>query len=264
MFFVISKVAGFFVVPSNAIALLGLLGVVLLAMRRRHAATALLVASSLLLGIAGFTPLGTVLLLSLSERFPPWQPHGGDPDGIIVLGGAINSEVSVARNDVEVDSSAERVIEMLRLARRYPNARIVFTGDSGNLLPPVVPEAPIAGRLLEEFGVSPDRIQLEPRARSTAENAAFLRGHLVIKSGERWLLLTSAFHMPRAIGVFRKAGFDLEAYPVDWRTRGWVDAAWPFDRLSAGLERTDLAAHEWSGLLAYWLGGKSSALFPRP
>jgi uncharacterized SAM-binding protein YcdF (DUF218 family) len=84
------------------------------------------------------------------------------------------------------------------------------------------------------------------------------------KPGELWLLVTSAVHMPRAIGVFRKAGFDIEAYPVDWRTRGWSDAAEPFDQLSSGLARTDAATHEWVGLIAYWLSGRSSELLPGP
>jgi uncharacterized SAM-binding protein YcdF (DUF218 family) len=64
--------------------------------------------------------------------------------------------------------------------------------------------------------------------------------------------------------VFRAAGFDVEAYPVDWRTRGWVDAVMPFDKLSAGLARSDVAVHEWVGLLSYWLSGRSRALFPAP
>ncbi len=82
------------------------------------------------------------------------------------------------------------------------------------------------------------------------------------KPGERWLLVTSAYHMPRAVGAFRKVGFEVEAYPVDYRTHGnlWI----PFDDAASGLRRTDTATREWVGLLVYWLTGKSSALFPRP
>ena len=263
MFFVVSKVAGFFAVPSNLIALLGIAGLCLLLLRRLRAGLLLLVASTALLAIAGFSPLGNVLLLTLTERFPQWQP-AEVPDGIIVLGGAIDSEASAARNSVELDASAERILTMLRLARRYPQARIVFSGGSGNLFLGSVSEAPIAAKLLDEFGVGRDRIVLEEASRTTAENATRLRTMLAPKPGERWLLVTSAFHMPRAIGAFRKAGFDVEAYPVDWRTRGWVDARVPFDRLSSGLARTDVALHEWGGLVIYWLTGRSSDLFPAP
>jgi len=261
MFFILSKIAGFFAVPSNLIAIVGLAGLGLLLSRRRWGGLALLITSTVMLAIVGLSPLGNVLLLGLSERFPPWQPTG-TPDGIIVLGGAIDSEASAARNTIELDASAERVLVMLQLARRFPQARIAFSGGSGNLFLNSVSEAPIAARLLDEFGVSRDRILLEDSSRTTAENASMLRAMLAPKPGERWLLVTSAFHMPRSIGAFRKAGFEVEAYPVDWRTRGWVDATVPFDRLSSGLARTDVALHEWGGLIIYWLTGRSRELFP--
>lgn len=264
MFFALSKVGGFFVIPSNLIAVVGLAGLCLLVMRRKRAGLSLLVVSVMLLAIAGFSPFGNVLLLALTERFPQWQSDGRSPDGIIVLGGAIDSEASAARNSVELDASAERTLTMLRLARRFPQAKVAFSGGSGNLFEDSVSEAPIAAQLLEEFGVSRDRIVLEETSRTTAENARMLRAMLEPKPGERWLLVTSAFHMPRAIGAFRKAGFEVEAYPVDWRTRGWQDARVPFDRLSSGLGRTDVALHEWGGLVVYWLTGRSSELFPRP
>ena len=105
---------------------------------------------------------------------------------------------------------------------------------------------------------------LEISSRTTDENARFTRKLVSPKPGERWLLVTSAHHMPRSVGVFRKAGFDVEPYPVDWRTRGWIDASMPFDRLSGGLACADAAVHEWVGLVAYWLAGRSDALFPGP
>jgi uncharacterized SAM-binding protein YcdF (DUF218 family) len=264
MFFVFSKVLGFFVIPSNAIGVICALGVGLSLTRWRRAASGTLRLGVSLLLLFGYSPAGNVLLLSLSERFPAWQFDGRGPDGIIVLGGAIDSEVSEARNSLETDQSAERIIAMLELARRFPNARIVFSGGSGNLIENSVAEAPIAGELLERFGIARERVVLESGSRTTYENAALVRKLVVPKPGERWLLVTSAFHMPRSIGAFRRAGFEVEAYPVDWRTRGWVDAVMPFDKLSAGLARTDLAVHEWIGLIAYRLTGRSSALFPSP
>jgi uncharacterized SAM-binding protein YcdF (DUF218 family) len=264
MFFVLSKVLGFFAVPSNGMALICALGLGLLLTRWARVGRFMLVLGVSLLLLFGYSPAGNVLLLSLSERFPAWQFDGHEPDGIIVLGGAIDSEASAARNSLEIDSSAERIMAMLELARRFPNARIVFSGGSGNLIENSVPEAPFAGRLLEGFGIARERVVLESRSRTTYENATFARKLVLPKPGERWLLVTSAFHMPRSIGAFRSAGFDVEAYPVDWRTRGWVDALTPFDKLSEGLARTDVAVHEWTGLIAYWLTGRSSALFPPP
>jgi uncharacterized SAM-binding protein YcdF (DUF218 family) len=264
MFFAASKILGFFAHPSNAIAVLCVFGAVLLPTRWRRAGSRILVLGIALLLLAGYSPLGNVLLLTLSERFPAWQADGRAPDGIVVLGGAIDSEVSAARHSLELDNSAERIFAMLELARRFPKAKIVFSGGSGNLIQNSVPEAPIAGQLMRDFGIASERIVLEDQSRTTSENAAFAYRLAAPKPGERWLLVTSAFHMPRSVAAFRAAGFEVEAYPVDWRTRGWGDALLLFDKLSAGLARTDVAIHEYIGLFAYWLGGKSSTLLPSP
>jgi uncharacterized SAM-binding protein YcdF (DUF218 family) len=264
MFFVLSKVLGFFSLPSNFIAVVCVIGAVLWLLKRRRAGARMLLLGTALLLLFGYSPLSNILMLSLSERFPPWQFDGHDPDGIIVLGGGILSEVSAARDSVELGAAGDRILAMLQLARRFPKARIVFSGGSAMLLEQPVPEAPIAGRLLQQFGLDGGRVILDAASRTTSENARFVRKLVDPKSGERWLLVTSAFHMPRSVGVFRAEGFDVEAYPVDWRTRGWVDAANPFDKLSAGLTQSDFAVKEWVGLLSYWLSGRSSTLFPAP
>jgi uncharacterized SAM-binding protein YcdF (DUF218 family) len=264
MFFLLSKTLGFFATPSNVIATLCVVGAALLVTRWRRTGRAILGAGLVLLLLVGYSPLGNWLLLPLSERFPAWTEAGRAPDGIIVLGGAIDSDISAARHAVELDASAERVVAMLELARRFPNAKIVYSGGSGNLIQNSAAEAPVAARLLETFGVAPDRIVLEDKSRTTAENATFVRKLIAPKPGELWLLVTSAWHMPRSIGAFRAAGLDVTAYPVDWRTRGWGDAELPFNSLSGGLQRTDVAVHEWAGLIAYRLGGKTKTLLPSP
>jgi uncharacterized SAM-binding protein YcdF (DUF218 family) len=109
-----------------------------------------------------------------------------------------------------------------------------------------------------------DRITAEEQSRNTIENAVFSRLIANPKPSERWLLITSAYHMPRAMAAFRAAGFPVEAYPVDWRTRGPADLVRPFGAISDGLGRTDTAVHEWLGLLAYRLTGRSAELLPGP
>src|SRR4029077_16516066 len=114
------------------------------------------------------------------------------------------------------------------------------------------------------LGVAHDRITAEEQSRNTIENAVFSRLLADPKPGERLLLVTSASHMPRAIAAFRAAGFPVEAYPVNWHTRGRRDAAELFPSFAGGLAMTDYAMHEWIGLAAYWLTGKTSELFPAP
>jgi uncharacterized SAM-binding protein YcdF (DUF218 family) len=181
-----------------------------------------------------------------------------------VLGGAISPDVSAARNEVALNEAAERLTVVAELARRYPHARIVFSGGSGALIFGEGAEAELAMRVFESFGIARGRVTLEDRSRNTLENAILSKDLARPQPGERWLLVTSAYHMPRAIGIFRKAGFAVEPYPVDWRTSGSEDALHPFATVGDGLRRADTAVREWVGLLAYWLMGMSSALFPAP
>jgi uncharacterized SAM-binding protein YcdF (DUF218 family) len=264
MFFVLSKVLGFFAIPSNLVISIGLVGLALLPTRFARAGRRLMGASLVVLAVIGLSPVGNALMIPLEERFPAWDTGRGAPDGIVVLGGMITPYVSAARDEVALNESAERLTVIAELARRYPEARILFSGGSGALLFDEGNEAAFAGRLLESFGIARSRILLEDRSRNTVENAEFSKAIAQPKPGERWLLVTSAFHMPRSIGVFRQAGFPVEAFPVDWRTRGPQDVVRPFATLGDGLRRTDTAMREWVGLAAYWLTGKSTELFPGP
>jgi uncharacterized SAM-binding protein YcdF (DUF218 family) len=212
----------------------------------------------------GLSPLGNALMLPLEQRFPPWDPSRGPPAGIVVLGGGVSPNVSVARGVVALNEAAERITATVELARRYPNARIIFSGGSNALISDQAIEAPVAVHEFEALGIPHERITAEEQSRNTVENAVFSRLIADPKPGERWLLVTSAYHMPRAIAAFRAAGFPIEAYPVDWRTRGPIDAVQPFASLGDGLRRTDTAVREWVGLVAYRLSGKTSELFPGP
>jgi uncharacterized SAM-binding protein YcdF (DUF218 family) len=263
MFFILSKVFGFFTIPSNLLILIGLLGAGLWFLPVRRWGVRLMIASAMALALAGFLPLGNALLLPLEQRFPPWTPARGAPDGIIVLGGGISPDISAARGEPALNEAAERVTAVAELARSYPAAKIVFTGGSGHLFGGAS-EADFVLRLFESFGIPQERVILETRSRNTVENARFTKELVSPKSGEHWVLITSAYHMPRSIGVFRRQGFPVEAYPVDWRTVGAAGLVTPFSILSGGLGRVDTAAHEWAGLVAYWLSGETSEFFPGP
>jgi uncharacterized SAM-binding protein YcdF (DUF218 family) len=264
MFFILSKVLGFFAAPSNVAVVLGLLGALLLATRLARVGRLLMVASLIALAVLGLSPLGNALIIPLEQRFPPWDDRRGPPDGIVVLGGGITPDVSAAHNEVALNEAGERVTAGVALARRYPDARIIYSGGSGALLFDEGSEAAAAVRIFESLGIPPARIIAEEQSRNTVENGVFSLLLAMPRPGERWLLVTSAYHMPRAMGVFRAAGFPVEAYPVDWRTRGPQDVWRPFPTLGSGLERADTAMREWVGLLVYWLTGRSAALFPGP
>ncbi len=264
MFFVLSKTLGIMLLPTNFLIGVGLFGAILLATRFASFGRKLLIASIALLAICGFSPLGNWLLYPLEARFPPWDAARGAPDGIVVLGGSIDPDLSAAHGVAVVRDSADRVIATAALAHRYPNARIIFSGGSGNLISDNAREADYAGAVFESLGVSKARLTMERRARNTQENAEFSRALAAPKNGERWLLVTSAYHMPRSVGLFRKAGFVVEPYPVDWRVGSRSDLLNLPTFSIEGLAKVDAGAREWMGLVAYWISGKTSEFLPGP
>ncbi|MBR0688603.1 YdcF family protein [Bradyrhizobium manausense] len=250
--------------PINLLVELGILSLLLMATRLAALARKLAVTTLVLLALSAFSPLGNLLLYPLESRFPPWDSLRGAPDGIIVLGGSVDTDLSAAHRTPVVAHAADRMLAPAELARRYPNARIVFTGGTSNLIATEAREADYSAPILENLGIPKQRIILERDSRNTWENAIFTKQLVAPKPGERWLLVTSAFHMPRSIGVFREAGFDVEAYPVDWRMGG-RDELFAFARNGRdGLEKTDVAMREWIGLLAYRVTGRTRELLPGP
>jgi uncharacterized SAM-binding protein YcdF (DUF218 family) len=264
LFFVLSKTIGIMLLPTNLLIGVGLLGAILLATRFASLGRKLMIASVTLLAICGFTPLANLLLYPLESRFPPWDAAQGAPDGIVVLGGSIDADLSAAHGVAVFTGATDRVIAAAALAHQYPKARIIFSGGSANLLSNDAKEADFAAAVFERLGISKARLEIERLSRNTQENAEFSKAIAAPKAGERWLLVTSAYHMPRSVGGFRKAGFGVEPYPVDWRTGGAADLLTFSTLVVEGLARTDVALREWMGLFAYGATGKTGEFLPGP
>src|SRR5205085_10102088 len=186
MFFVVAQILGFLAFPSNLLILLGFAGALLLTTRFARGGLQCLLASILLLAICAFSPLGNALMLPLEQRFPPWNPARGAPDGIVVLGRAFETTVAPARGEVSLNDAAERMTSAVELARKYPNAKIVFSGGSGQFLYEGTTEAELAKRLFENLGVPAGRLITEDRSRDTDENAKLSKAVADPRPGERW------------------------------------------------------------------------------
>jgi uncharacterized SAM-binding protein YcdF (DUF218 family) len=262
VFFVASKLLQTFLLPSNMIGLMALVGLLLMLSRWLRLGRALLAAAMLLLLVVGWSPVGKAALAVLENRFPQPAVHG-DVAGIIVLGGEINTHISFDRKTVAVTDAGERLTAAAELSRRHPNARVILSGGIGHLLiEQAKTESAYARDLLVHIGVPENRIELEERSRNTCENAFESKAVANPAPGAQWLLVTSANHMPRAIACFRIAQFPVVPYPVDFRTQG-ADIWRPSSSIADGLQAADIAAHEWLGLAAYSLG-KGTELFPSP
>lgn len=264
MFYYVSKVGWFFATPSNALPLLVVVGLLAAVTRWRRAGLGIAIVGALGLFVGGLSPLANAVILPLEQRFPAFRPDGAPVAGIILLGGAVEADETVRRGQVVANDASERVMSTLTLARAYPDARVVISGGGGTVFGEGIAEAPQIAAYLEAAGLDTARLIIEDRSRTTGENATFTRAMVETKPGERWLLVTSAWHMPRAMGVFRKAGFEVMAYPVDFRTSGPSDRTKPFAFVSEGLRRLDVGTREWTGLLGYWLSGRTSEFFPSP
>lgn len=263
MFFTSAKILSYFLTLPNAAVFAVIVLLPGLWTRWRSAVRILMTAAVAFLALCAFSPLGSVLLRPLEDRFS--RPVlAQSPTGVIVLGGVTDEVLTVARDGVSLTAGAERLTEAVALQRRFPNLRLVFTGGSGRLEPTSITEAAAARRFWSEMGVPAGQMAFEDRSRDTWENAIFTKEMLQIGPGETWLLVTSAAHMPRSVGIFRKIGFPVVPWPVDYRTtgtnadfHGWRNASDMFEALA-------VASHEWIGLIAYYLAGKTSALFPAP
>ena len=265
MFYYLSKIAWFFATPSNLLVSLILLGLILAFSRRlRRLGLGIALFFTLATLGLGLLPIASYVMIPLEERFPQFQDDGKPIDGIILLGGAVEATESVARGRIVANDSAERVLDTIQLAHRYPTARILISGGGGTVFGTGTAEAPVIAKFLKSVGISEERLLVEDRSRTTDENAAFSLEVAKPKEGERWLLVTSAWHMPRAVGVFEKAGFDVVPYPVDFRTGGGFRKQRPFAFISEGLRRLDVGTKEWVGLGGYYLAGRTNRLFPGP
>jgi uncharacterized SAM-binding protein YcdF (DUF218 family) len=266
VFFVLAKVLWLLLQPSSLMVGAVVAGTVLSRTGWHGLSRGLLWGAIAALVICGLSPLGDVLIRPLEYRFPRAEFEGGPVPitGIIVLGGAEDSRAVDSPQLAALNEAAERYTEAVVLARRLPEAKLVFAGGSGNLLRTDPPEAVAAGRLFEALGIAKDRIVLETRSKDTFENAAFTARIVNPKAGQRWLLVTSAWHMPRAMGTFRTAGFPVEAWPVDYRAPRRLQFSRLHDSIPDGLRRIDFVMREYAGLVMYYLAGRTGALFPAP
>ena len=262
MFFILSKTLGLLLEPL-IIPYLCLLCAVLAKWRRRRRLSQILLAVGIMLPLLyGVIPLSNQPVRFLENRIQPVDLAGRDIDGIIVLGGFTGDGfVAENRNQPTLGSAAERFTAALHWHNKYPDKPLVFSGFSGRLVPKGASEAEIVTQLLDHLMIDRSQILFEDKSRNTYENARNSLDLIVPAPGSRWLLITSASHMPRAIGSFRAAGWsNILSYPVDYQTpeTGYSQ----FWDISRGVSLMRIALHEYAGLLVYWLSGRSSALLP--
>jgi uncharacterized SAM-binding protein YcdF (DUF218 family) len=264
MFF-IGKALWFLLTPSNSLTILTLGGIAagwISGGSRKALAVASLGAVGLLL--CGVSPIGFWLATPLESRFPALRQPPEKITGVVALGGAIRLYDTVNADALSLNDSGDRLVALADLARRFPEARIVMAGGFGGLFGEGAAESDLVRLHAATLGIDPSRLLVENRSRTTYENALYARELVKPAEGEVWLLVTSAWHMPRAVGVFRRVGFPVTPYPVDFRSPGPRFGWRTYKEVARGLRLTDIMTKEWVGLLAYRLMGRTDALLPGP
>jgi uncharacterized SAM-binding protein YcdF (DUF218 family) len=259
----LTRIFWLLVQPMSLIVILLLLGLLLSFRAGRWWSRTFIVIPLLFLVLCGFTTFGYVLITPLENRFVrPTEP--ARIDGIVVLGGGMDGEVNTTRHGFEFNRSGDRFVETLRLALQHPEAKIVVAAGVPPLASEEEPEAHAAQRFFKAFGIADNRVVLDDKSRNTEENAEFAKVLAGQTDGQTWLLVTSAFHMPRSVGLFRAAGFPVTPWPADYLASGAEGARFKPDQSPENMAVASIALREWAGLLGYKLTGKIADLVPGP
>ena len=261
IFYQLSKIFWFIVSPDNFLIFLIFISALLVAFRSKWGLRLLCVSLTIML-IVMFFPVADVILRPLEKRFPVVKILPADIEGVIVLGGSERGDLGKEWGSAQFNQAAERMMAIPYLAKRYPEAKIVFTGGSGSLLHPQDVALSATQQWFEQQGVA-DRVLWEKKSRNTFENAVLSEALLEGVPKGKWLLVTSAFHMPRSMGIFRLRGWQVTAYPVDFNSK--TANGLRFDpKYWMHIRDLSFTVKEWIGLFVYHYTGKTDSLFPAP
>ncbi|MBL7005418.1 MAG: YdcF family protein [Gammaproteobacteria bacterium] len=261
LFFTLSKTLWLFIEPDNLIIISLLLVVILFLVKKDKIAKKALYSLSFLVIFIAVFPVGSWLLYPLETHFNAKPKLPEQVDGIILLGGSINTSTSNAWNKPQTNEFAGRIFEFVSLMHLYPNAKAVFSGGQASLINQYPSEAFFAEQLLNKMGIKENKVIYENKARNTNENVKLMKQLLTPAKNETWVVITTAWHLPRSLGIFCKQGWSVIPYPADFHSNP-DELLTPTLGLPRHLSQLNNAVREWIGLLAYYITGKTTELLP--
>jgi uncharacterized SAM-binding protein YcdF (DUF218 family) len=254
--FIASKLLGLLSQPLLWVLVLMVLSLLVLK-RRPRTGKRLLGLALVLMVLTAWQPLPELIIRRLEAQYPELAPQAdlSGYAGMVVLGGATESgRTQMAHVQPMFNDAAERITAPVAALRSNPKLRLLYTGGEGSLMGVGQSEAERAKMFFDSMGVSGPQVQYESASRNTYENAVLTAQLPGVDPTQRWLLVTSAWHMPRSMATFTKAGWNVTAYPVDFRTGDSSD--WLEFSMAGGAVNWQLALHELLGLVAYKLTGR--------
>ncbi len=262
MFFYVSKIFWTLAKPLNFIWLLILLGLVYQCIKNKQWPNKMLSFGMLLFLFLGVTPVGYNMLVFLETRYERPSVMPTKVDGIIVLGGGINAEMSHMTDMLVANADVTRVSEFVGLGKKYPTAKMVYSGGSGRIFHQDKGESAIAAQFLQLSAIDEGRIIYERKSRNTHENVKNSKEIVKPQEGEVWMMVTSMFHTPRSVGIFDKQGWEVVPYPSSPKTTGQYTVMPSFD-VNLNFKLLSIAVREYIGCIVYYFSGKSTFLFGR-
>ena len=257
MFHIVSRFASVLLQPLYWISILLVLGAILLfvrSQRLRNYGRALCGVAALLLLLAGWHPLPEALIGALEDRYAPPTADLSGFTGMVVLGGVFSRYDGRDRLQPALGCAGDRVVVPIPLMNQYRDMRLLFTGGAAYPAPPIEAEAIQARRYFERMGTDMSRVLFESQSRDTYENATLSLKVSTVDASRPWLLITSASHMPRAFATFRKAGWNVTPYPVNYYSQ--YETHWSSYSLFRGIDAWQLAIREYLGIAVYRLMGR--------
>ena len=252
---VLTKIFSTLTQPLTWVVILLLLSLV--SWHRQTIGRTLVCSATALLLLLGWQPLPDLLIRQLEAQYTeiPLQADLQQYVGMVILGGSTeDSFVATAHSQPLLNEAAERMTAPLAMLRKNPHLWMVYTGGGAMPGPRVIKEAQLAKSFYDSMGLPTGRVVYESASRTTYENATLSAKLPGVDTTQPWLLVTSAWHMPRSMATFAKAGWNVTAYPVDYRTG--ASTPWTEYSLGSGVRKWQLALHELMGLLAYRLSGR--------
>lgn len=262
VFFILSKVFWLFINPENILILAFAITALLFILKKDRLAKKIFYWSSAILFVIALFPIGSWLIYPLETQFSSQPKLPNKVDGIILLGGSFIPSSSQTWNKVQTNRYADRVFSFVSLMQQYPNAKAIFTGGKASIQAMHPSEAFFAKKLFKELGIKKGRVLFDDKARNTYENSLYAKKLAKPKQGENWIVISSAFHLPRSVGVFCQQNWPVIPYPADYHSDPKTFLM-PSLSLSGNLDVLNDAIHEWIGLGAYYLTHKTNAWLPK-
>ena len=260
MSFYLSKILWLVLNPFNIFILFTIVTIFLYLISFKRTSIAIFFINSLYLFIISVLPIGNYLIYKIEKDYHSQSSIPDRLDGILILGGVTNPSMYKEFNEISVNGSAERLIESVSLIKRFNKSKVIFSGGSGIINRPDLGHSQVAKSFYKKVGLDESRIIFEDNSRNTYENILFSKKIAQPKKNENWLLITSAYHMKRALLIGSKNNWEFIPYAVDFKNKRKFKFV-PSLNLLSNINSLQYGSHEWLGLISYYLMNRTDKIF---